>query len=387
MRLFSTLLYLLLALVILVTAADPTTTETTEASTTAAATTESDTTATSKESSATSAAAETTTTDAATTTDKASTADDASTTTTGASASKTSASHLSDLPDLPGNLFPTVGVPDLSQAPFMQKSTYPQGTVFICVGAILGFLLACTMAWRGLIAYSLHRSVKRAAMAQSIADNKAMARGPGGGMYGPGPESKLGYGGSTLSLGEMRTPAAPANNKSSPLERTRQLGPSASSLFFSPTADMSRMSHYSNASNNNRSSSYLPSGYYAATAAPGTLSPATPAGRTRNSYFAPSPPDSPNLPPSSRDGPLQTPHSPLGPYGHGHGFPAPRPTHSRGTDSAAGAYRSTSELNLSAPPQQGGRTPSAYLDDLFDEHGHVGDVPAAQDSPGRRRRY
>ncbi|KAK7734445.1 hypothetical protein SLS57_000139 [Botryosphaeria dothidea] len=393
MRVFLYAFLLLLALVTLASAQDDTTTtaaattgnndatttsaaETTaEATSTAAATTASDTTA-SEESSATSrsaastTAAATTSDDASSTTSASSTTRSSATTTLGNTAS--SVRSLSSLPTLAGAGIPTVIVPDLSSAPFMQKSTYPEGTVFICVGAILGFLGFCILAWRAMIAYALHRSVKKAALAQSMSDSKTM-RGPGS-TYGPGGAvyNAVGHG-STLSLDHLKSPHG---GPKSPLEKTR-LAPSQSSLFFSPTADNpNRVSHYS--MSGNRSSTYLPAGYYAA--GNSTLSPtANTFGnpRTRSmysqNYSGPSPPESPGLPPSSRDGPTHVPHSPLE-NRHPSGAYYPRPPGSRGNDSSAGARssvagtvtggHSTSTLNLTAPPQ--GRTPSAYLEDLFE---------------------
>ncbi|EOD49325.1 hypothetical protein UCRNP2_3921 [Neofusicoccum parvum UCRNP2] len=401
MRAFLYALLLLLALVTLASAqSDATTTaaattgtndatttaaaETTaDATTTAAATTDSDT-ASSDDSSATSAstesaasttAAATTTGDASSTTSASQTTRSSATTTLGNTAS--SVRTKSDLPTLAGAGIPTVIVPDLSSAPFMQKSSYPEGTVFICVGAILGFLGMCILAWRAMIAYALHRSVKKAAMAQSMSDSKTM-RGPGS-TYGPGGAMYNAVGhGSTLSLDHLKSPHH--GGPKSPLEKTR-FAPSQSSLFFSPTADNpNRVSHYSLPGN--RSSTYLPAGYYAA--GNSTLSPT--AGtfgnpRTRSmysqNYTGPSPPESPGLPPSSRDGPAHVPHSPLEsrhPSGSYNNALYPRPPGSRGNDSSAGARssvagtvaggNSTSTLNLNAPPQ--GRAPSAYLEDLFE---------------------
>ena len=45
----------------------------------------------------------------------------------------------------------------------MQTSNLPDGTVFIVVAAILGSMAMSVLLWRGLVAWSLHRSVKRAA--------------------------------------------------------------------------------------------------------------------------------------------------------------------------------------------------------------------------------
>ncbi|KAJ4984051.1 Vacuolar membrane protein [Stagonosporopsis vannaccii] len=289
--------------------------------------------------------------------------------------------QLSGLPTLAGIGVPQQQVPDTSGAMFMQKSDLPDGTVFICVGAILGFLGACVLLWRGLVAWSLHRSVKRAALAQNLADMKAMSAVPGKkrGMY-----THVGAS-STLSLDHLS--AAPTGH-SRPQKPFAQ-GPggtpprAASSLFFSPTAGGAA----GLAQQGNRSSNYLPAGYYAAgTAAPAGGSPMAhvggPGGHlSTNSLALPgnrfsrasgtSPPESPSLPPSrgydrasrSRDGytnynrssvaTLNTPgNTRSGVYGHG--------------------QASVSNLSLNVPggtTEAGGRAPSAYLEDLFENHG------------------
>ena len=339
------------------------------------------------------------TTDAPTTTDVAqSTEQDSSqstdaqsstlpvTTSTTGSASQTQDSagnFLSLLPSQAGVGIPVVGVPDTTDASFMQTSNLPNGTVFICVGAILAFFGVGVLVWRGLVAWSLHRSVKRAALAQNLADLKDMSALPGGrkrGMY-----NAVGAN-STMSLDHLS--GAPTGTSRPPkpfASTTTNTPPKSNSLFFSPTAGGSTGLRDSVV---NRSSQYLPAGYYAsgnAQAAQG--SPMTHVGGAGagphlsthslampgNRYSARSgisPPESPSLPPSrgydrappSRDGlsiynrnSVATPGSPTGRagvYGHDHG--------------------SASQLSLNVPggSTTGGRAPSAYLDDLFEEHGN-----------------
>lgn len=292
--------------------------------------------------------------------------------------------QLSGLPTLAGVGVPNQQVPDTAGALFMQKSDLPDGTVFICVGAILGFLGACVLLWRGLVAWSLHRSVKRAALAQNLADMKAMSAVPGKkrGLY-----THVGAS-STMSLDHLS--AAPTGH-SRPQKPFAQ-GPggtpprSTSSLFFSPTAGGAA----GLAAPGNRSSNYLPAGYYASgNAAPAGGSPMAHVGGqgahlSTNSLALPgnrfsrasgvSPPGSPSLPPSrgydrappSRDGysnynrnsvaTLGTPgNTRSGVYGHGNG--------------------NVSNLSLNVPggsTEAGGRAPSAYLEDLFEHHGGSG---------------
>ncbi|KAF2084209.1 hypothetical protein K490DRAFT_76006 [Saccharata proteae CBS 121410] len=318
------------------------------------------------------------TTASSTTTDTAASTGSTATSTDGTATSTTSASsaaatttaatsvyHLSDLPTLAGAGIPTITIPNLSSAPFMQKSNYPEGTVFICVGALLGFFGACILAWRGLVALSLRRSVKRAAHAQHLADTKPTHRSPGG--NGHNVYSAL-YAGSNMSLDQLAKTAGPK----SPLEKTRHLAASsASTLFFSPTAVAG-----ASITATNRSSSHLPSGYYA----PGS-------GNRARSMAFPSPPESPGLPPQSRDGhgfehkpssPLYSQHQRPQTAGSRGGLDSPgfmRGGFGSGSaGGSAGVYggggghgHSTSTLNLNVAPQ--GRAPSAYLEDLFESHG------------------
>lgn len=215
--------------------------------------------------------------------------------------------QLSGLPTLAGVGVPNQQVPDTAGALFMQKSDLPDGTVFICVGAILGFLGACVLLWRGLVAWSLHRSVKRAALAQNLADMKAMSAVPGKkrGMY-----THVG-GSSTMSLDHLAAAPAGHSRPQKPFAQAPGGTPprATSSLFFSPTAGGAA----GLAQQGNRSSNYLPAGYYAAgTAAPAGGSPMAHVGGqgahlSTNSLALPgnrfsrasgsSPPHSPSLPP------------------------------------------------------------------------------------------
>ncbi len=247
----------------------------------------------------------------------------------------------SGLPTLSGAFsYPPPTVPPTAGAPFMQQSTLPEGTVFIVVGAILGFLGVSVLAWRGLVAWSVHRSVKRAAREQTMADSKVMLRPRGNGFYAAGA-------GSTHSLDHLSSNprlSTSAARKSSHL--------SSSNLFYSPTArSMSGPEPLGN-----RGSAYLPGGYYpmsnaapaggAATVHLGT--PTTSHSRVRSRGT--SPPASPSLSPARGIDPTYARHSSSMAPPH-----VPIPSHA-----------STSSLNLSVPPA--GRAPSAYLEDLFESH-------------------
>ena len=225
----------------------------------------------------------------------------------------------------------------------MQHSTLPEGTVFIIVGTFLGFLGFSILAWRGLVVWSVHRSVKRAALEQNMADSKAMLRPRGNGLYTAGP-------GSTLSLDHLTA------NRQRASSYGRKGHASTGSLFFSPTARAVSMVDPST----NRASTYLPGGYYpasnstpgggAAGAGQGTVHLGTPSSRVRSR--GPTPPISPSLSPSRGNIDLA--------------YPSAQGRHSHHV-TAAPSQASTSSLNLSVPPQ-GARTPSAYLDDLFESH-------------------
>jgi hypothetical protein len=289
----------------------------------------------------------------------------------------TQGGDLEGLPTFAGIGIPSMVIPNTNAAAFMQKSDLPDGTVFICVGAILGFLGACVLLWRMLVAWSLHRSVKRAAMAQSMADMKAMSSVPGKkrGMYNVVGAS------STMSLDHLSGAPTGTSRPSKPFAQAPGGTPprAQSSLFFSPTAGGAAGAR----DQGNRSSTYLPAGYYAAgNAAPASGSPMTnigghPGQHSTHSLAIPgnrystrsgiSPPGSPSLPPSrgydrappSRDGYRMSAVSPTVPgntrsgvYGYGH--------------------ESTSQLSLNVPggtTSPGGRAPSAYLEDLFETHG------------------
>lgn len=287
---------------------------------------------------------------------------------------------LTGVPTIAGVGTPQVQIPDTAPAAFMQKSTLPDGTVFICVGAVLAFLGAAVLAWRGLVAWSLHRSVKRAAAAQNLADLKAMSAVPGKkrGMYNVvGASSNLSL--DHLSAAPTGTSKPPKPFASNPAGTPPK---AASSLFFSPTAGGS-----TGLRDANRSSSYLPAGYYApgnAQAASG--SPMTHVGGqaphlSTNSLASPgnrystrsgiSPPGSPSLPPSrgydrappSRDG--------ISIYNRNSVATLGTPVH-RGSVYSQEHFN-PSQLSLNVPggnTAQGGRAPSAYLEDLFENHGN-----------------
>jgi hypothetical protein len=309
---------------------------TTDDSTTTAATT-ADTSSTTD--SATTSSDDSTTTSAATTTDS------SSSSTTDATSSSTDSSSSSSSSSTSG--YPIVTVPPTADAPYMQKSKIPEGTLFIVVGAVLGAIGLAILAWRALVAWSVNRSVRQAAMVRS-SETKGLLRTKKRRSRSRRSSSETGVTLEKLGGGGHHHHRHSHRHHRSPSTKTPS---SNSALFFSPTAGM----HHSSSSN--RRSAYLPAGYY------NTGSAAPP--RTHEARFSAA--DLPGMGPQSQ--------------GYTRAKTAPSPPESPGLSPAANeqdttprrsARRSraedpsTSSVNLSSPPQ--GRTPSAYLEDLFDNH-------------------
>ncbi|KAK5707393.1 hypothetical protein LTR17_020736 [Elasticomyces elasticus] len=309
--------------------------------------------------------------------------------------------HLSDVPTIAGAGIPTLVIPYTAAAPFMQKSKLPEGTVFIAVGACLAFLGACVLLWRGLVAWSINRSVKRAATA-SMRGSEKNGGSTWGGSSGYNPvHGGGGYkdmNGSSMSLDALTSAGTkqPGKPHFRDHEIKRESTPPAG-LFFSPTAQAGRDVQSS------RNSSYLPAGYYAspnaqtaggagATTIGGSLAP-----YARHSTVGPSPPASPGPPTSrgstsyratSRDGLRTQSRDGLRAQsrdGLSYGAGSARNSYFDGTQQRQGhssamyAQPSSSSLMVGiggTGHQQGGesglpgsRAPSAYLEDLFEEHG------------------
>ncbi|KAK1964810.1 hypothetical protein LY78DRAFT_128458 [Colletotrichum sublineola] len=242
--------------------------------------------------------------------------------------------------------YPPPTVPPTNNAPYMHRSTAPQGTVFIAVGAILGAFGLGILIWRGIVACLLHRSVARAANAQHDVNDKASFPAPPAQFY------KYTDRESTPSLppaggrGVRRTQRGPIPSAT----------PSQSNLFFSPTAAGGGSNTNINNTTSARDSRFLPSGFYAAT----TGSPSPAHGHSISLT---------NLRPESR-----------GQYGSRNTLRESTPPDSP----SFGARRdfSTSSVNLSAAPGNGQRAPSAYLEDLLDENPHA--FPSNSMRPGSR---
>ncbi|USW57445.1 hypothetical protein Slin15195_G107640 [Septoria linicola] len=290
--------------------------------------------------------------------------------------------RLTGLPTIAGAGIPTLVVPYTANAPFMQKSSMPEGTVFIAVGAVLAFLGACVLLWRGLVAWSINRSVKRAALASIRGTEK-----PGAWGGGHGYNSKAAYyqeyeAGSGMSLDHL-TSAGKTQRSGKHDESQRLSSAPPAGLFFSPTAQTNnRASSYSV---DNRGSTYLPAGYYASPSADApaggrnstVIGGSNLAPYARNSYLGGASPSPPGTPNATLPGSRQTSHF----YGGPNDSRAGPRTASRGPPSRDGYGNRSSHLytqpsssslavGQSTSDLPGQRAPSAIFDDMLDVHGN-----------------
>ncbi|KAL2118260.1 hypothetical protein VTJ04DRAFT_7920 [Mycothermus thermophilus] len=234
--------------------------------------------------------------------------------------------------------YPPPTIPPTRDAPFMNHSTLPDGTVFIAVGAILGAFGLAVLLWRAILACMLHRSIKNAALAQHASNNGRSGKSgksPKDPSSFPAPPAqfyKYVEQDSSASLGG----GVGTTGRRSHRGPTPSATPSQTNLFFSPTA----AGPSSGLGPANRDSGrFLPSGFYASSAT-------SPTHHTHGNSISMS-----TLRPSSR----------------GRVGPSPPASPDIGPRVVSRNYSSTS-LNLNQPPQSAGtRAPSAYLDDLLDE--------------------
>lgn len=253
--------------------------------------------------------------------------------TTAPAAGGTTATNRGELTGLPtltrGGIpaYPPPSVPPTQDAPFMQHSKLPEGTVFIAVGAILGALGAAILLWRTIVSLLLHRSVKRAAMAQHTPNGKAGFPAP------PAPFYKYTDQNSSMSLAPGSGSAAGRGVRRTNRGPVPSATPSHSNLFFSPTAITSP---------GPRTPTYLPSGFYASASG-------SPAGNQTNNIGLQ------NLRPDSR-----------GHYANAsrHTLSASPPDSPQYLARRDAKNMSTSSLHLNTV-SPGQRAPSAYLEDLL----------------------
>lgn len=314
---------------------------------------EEETTSSSAESTSASTSADSSRTTAAST--SATATDSSSASSSGSStsgASSTGDSAPTDLPTIAGAGIPTMIVPYTANAPFMQHSSLPQGTVFIVVGAVLAFLGACVLFWRALVAWSINRSVKQAAIASVTGSEKASKQWGGSSTgYNPVKGGLYKDTGSSMSLEALNAAGKPLKS-----ENPRKQPP-PEGLFFSPTAQH-RMSDANLSARplsqvmNNRSSTYLPAGYYANSSAQAGGGAATGTiGGNLAPYARHSTYDSPPTTPGLNSRHLRT-GSREGMGSSRNSYLDASPRHGQGNDNLPGS-----------------RAPSAYLEDLFENHG------------------
>ncbi|KAK4127356.1 hypothetical protein N657DRAFT_564650 [Parathielavia appendiculata] len=264
--------------------------------------------------------------------------------------------------------YPPPTIPPTRNAPFMNHSTLPDGTVFIAVGAILGAFGVAILVWRAIVACLLHRSVERAALAQHAANN---GRGPGdkNAASFPAPPAQF-----YKYIERESSPSLAGAGVGGSTGRKTHRGPTPSStpsqtnLFFSPTAAGS--SSALGGASNRDSARFLPSGFYA------SASPVAGGGGSgHHGHVAGNSISMSTLRPSSRG------RGGGGGAGANPSFGGPSPPESPNMGPRAGGSRnfSTSSLNLNRPPSVGTRAPSAYLDDLLDEQ--PGMFPPAAGGP------
>lgn len=316
--------------------------DTTTASTTASATTTSEDTETSVTATKTTTEATTTAATSTSTDDATTTSDSAMPTLSGSSTSSDSAD--SDMPTLSSTsvadtsvpTYPAATVPPTQNAPYMQTSNMPDGTVFIAVGAILGAFGLAILLWRAIIACLLHRSVEKAAMAQHHANDKATFPAPPALFYKYADHDSSQN--VTPGRGVRRSNRGPIPSAT----------PSQTNLFFSPTAASGanpRDSTYRDTPNRDstyRDSRFLPAGFYAA----GSSSPH-------------------NVDVNESSISLNN----LRPDRHVRGLSGRTPPESPGFGPQRSPMPqdiSSSSVNLHSAPT--GRAPSAYLDDLLGDH-------------------
>lgn len=262
-------------------------------------------------------------------------------------------------------------VPYTADAPFMQQSSLPEGTVFIAVGAVLAFLGACVLLWRGLVAWSINRSVKKAALASIRGGSEKPSTHWGGSSTGYNVKGSL-YKevGDSMSLEPLTSTGKPVRSHYKDVDTGRGTPP-PQNLFFSPTAHArTETSRAPSDVHGSRNSSYLPAGYYAAPnshvagGARNTVVGGHVPSYARNSGYEPSPPSSPALRPNSGAVYGRPPNDHLrAPSKDGPRVPSTLYSQPSNSSLAVGLSSQPSRDGLA-----GSRAPSAYLDDLFENH-------------------
>ncbi|ODM17188.1 hypothetical protein SI65_07587 [Aspergillus cristatus] len=313
--------------------------------------------------------------DATTTDDATATATSAETTDTGTSTTDSSISSSTDSSTTSSSStssssssYPIVTVPPTAGAPYMQTSSTPEGAVFIAVGAVLGFLGLAVLAWRGLVAWSVNRSVRQQAAAMQSSEKRGLlrsrrrsarsksrsrsrSRSMPRGQFGPMGNMDNAPTGNAFGGGYDRhhhRRRSGSGSRGPP--RMREVPGSSNPLFFSPTAGASmhsgkRLSQHHSGYGYNYGHSTASTSTPRASTGPIPKSASVSASERyqppyKGKHAYPPPPRARNIPIVS---PPVSPN--LRPMGAG-------------------------VPNQASPPQ--GRAPSEYLEDLFDGHARPG---------------
>lgn len=208
---------------------------------------------------------------------------------------------------LPGMPTSDPVIPYTEDNPYVNTSKYPEGTVFICVGSILGGLTLLVMAWRFGVAWHMKKQIKKANAAEPL-----MAA-----YHSKNPKRKFDH----RSLfptenpfgnhAEMSMDNLSPQGKSMSKSQAASMAAHKSSLFFSPTAEVMNAQknagmtetmqqqpayHPGSSANSfmgfnnsgNRSTAYLPSGYYGPQAGQANSMTSQSRASMRGSMMAPS---------------------------------------------------------------------------------------------------
>lgn len=197
------------------------------------------------------------------------------------------------LPGITQTNVPTyqVVIPNVADNPFLQKSNYPDGTVFIIVGSCLAGLALIVIGWRTAYIWCLHRQTKERRKLQNYSEmgeqrpftavngttlnggisNNPFTRDISMENLRPGDRR------SQTSLFSRPSTGKPATNPTRPLSTADPITPS-SVQFYSPSAHSGGTAAAALGTQPaDRSSSYLPAGYYLRDASsPANVSSATP---------------------------------------------------------------------------------------------------------------
>lgn len=238
--------------------------------------------------------------------------DNAESTVTRFTAHKSKNTYTEEPPTLtlPGMPTSEPVIPFTEDNPYVNTSKYPEGTVFICVGSILGGLTLLVMAWRFGVAWHMKKQIKKA-----NANEPLMAA-----YHNKNPRPKRKFDHKSLfptenpfgNHAELPMDSLSPQGKSMSKSQAAAMAAHKSSLFFSPTAEVMNAQknaggmgepmqqqpayHPGSSANSfmgftnagNRSTAYLPSGYYGPQAGQANSMTSQSRASMRGSMLAPS---------------------------------------------------------------------------------------------------